>query len=84
MRIGGANDDGPGTADATHVADQWQTTALRRLIHEEKGAVVLSFSHGCREGLCQIFGNNNLLRVHLSMLMVARLLLMLQRYDFFS
>ena len=77
--VGGADDDNLCPADAIHAADYGQTAALRRLIDEDKSAVVLTFSYGCCESFCQIFGNDNLLRIHLSMLMVAYLLFMLQR-----
>ena len=79
VTVGGADDDDLCPADTVHIADDGQTAAFRRLVDEDECTIVLTFSDGCCEGFCQIFGNDNLLRIHLSMLMVAYLLLMLQR-----
>lgn len=55
MGVGGADYDGLSAFYAVHAADEGQTAALRRLVDEDERAVVLTFSNGCREGLCQIF-----------------------------
>ena len=79
VAVSSTDDDDLGITDTVHTVDDWQAAALRRLIDEDKSAVVLTFSDGCSESLCQIFGNDDLLRIHLLVLMVACLLLMLQR-----
>jgi hypothetical protein len=79
VAIGGSNDDDLGTTDTIQTADDRQAAALRRLIDKDKSAVVLTFSDGCSESLCQIFGNDDLLRIHLLLIVVLSLFLMLQR-----
>ena len=79
VAISSTDGDYLGTTDAVHTADDRQAATLRRLIDEDKSAVVLTFSDGCSESLCQIFGNDDLLRIHLLLLMVVQFTLMLQR-----
>ena len=61
------DDDGLGTFEAVKAIDYGQTAMRRRLIDEGKGSIMLTLSDGCCENLCQILGNDNLLRIHLLM-----------------
>ena len=65
MGVGSTDDDRLGSFEAVEAFDHGQTATCCRFIDKDKSAVVLTLSDGCCEDLCQILGNDNLLRVHL-------------------